>query len=306
MNANRRLVVFFAVSALLHGSVFWFLYSKNFKNKESLGAAPLVLVRTLSPSELDAILKQHRNTVESSADEVLGDVSKKDPATYLSDKTRRTDKETVSRKRPGSLGGGQSGYVEPSQTSLGIGGVVKDALPDAALANKEPSKNDLALGSGKLNNQFGQGGSVDVVMSDVVQGAETLLNTDEYVFASFFNRLKSEIEPRWSPAARAIMHRQGRGIPEGIYVTEVSIGSDDKGKITYVEVKQSSGHAGFDSVAAESVWSLGKLRNLPKELLDRDDRYRTTLTFVVDFKKSGFKFDTIAENEEKKWTPHAR
>lgn len=285
----------------------WLLYQDYLeKQKVAALAVPVFTSRILSTNELDRLMRKSRSSVESQAPKSSVKPSPNDEAKYFSEQTRRTDKETIARGRPGlpglntpAIAGKESpSYHEAASRKLRRLGMEANVALSAPESPEDVSKLNTP-NTGMLRSPAGENGSVDVVLSDVAQGSETLLNTDEYVFSSFFNRLKNEVEPRWSPLARQIMKQQWRSLPEGIYVTELSFGTDDSGKITFVEVARSSGYAEFDKAASDSLWDLGRVMNLPRELLDRDSRYRTKLTFVVDFKKSGMRFDTITENEEK-------
>lgn len=285
-------------SLLLHGPLFWLAYQRVWGDPPAAAeAAPVVFTsRILSSQELDRMLKRHGAVVTSEAPE------RKDtrrPANYAAETTRRVDKETIARGRPGAPASHQA--LGASARRFGLQGVVQ---PESPVGGQTAPVERSAVGTGILRSPAGEGGSVDVVLSDVAQGSQTLLNTDEYVFASFFLRLKAQVEPRWSPEAREIMKRNWRSLPQGIYVTELSIGTDQDGKITWVEVQRSAGYSSFDEIAKRAVWEVERLVNLPRELLDRDSRYRTTLTFVVDFKKG--RFDTLTENEENRGQSNVR
>lgn len=287
---SRRMGLAMACSVLVHGALgFGYFYSRNPAPKTAQ-VVPLFKTEVLTESELDALMRRHRRVVKNDAEpedsKSLPKKKFKDEAEYSSDRSVRVEKETVARGEPGFGISGRTGL----RINLGMESVTTESENGAS-----------TRASGILQNPGLRGGSIDVLSSEVVVGAQTLLNTDEYKYASFFNRMKSDIEPRWRPRINQITRADWQKIPEGSYLTEVSIGTDARGKVTWVEIKRSCGFASFDQAAVDSIWELSFLNNLPKDLLDREQRYRTSFSFVVQITKKGLMFDTRTENEENRW-----
>ncbi len=286
--------LFFIISLSIHASLWYAYHQYRESQKAEMKTIPLFSSRIISQSELDAMVESRRSVVESDALEA--DPSRQERANYLSDKTRRVDKETIAR------GDGDGGGALRRGVRREL-----DLKPKIGLPKLEPDP-DLKMGSSGVVNYGvgGPAGSDDLVKSDIAVGAETLLNTDEYRFASFFNRIKDEIVPRWKPAIRKITRMHQQKLPEGVYLTDVMVGTDRDGNITMVEVTRSSGYSAFDEAATDAFWHLAKFHNLPREFLSREQNYRTSFSFSVQFTKQGLSFDTASDNDEKRWAQDDR
>jgi TonB family protein len=287
-----RWMFFFALSLGIH-ALLWLAYEEYRQAQiQVTSRVPLYTSRIITQAELDALLRSRRIVVDSDAPE---STTKPDSsAPYLSDRTRRVEKETIARGNGDGGGAARLGQSRKLQLK-----------PNIDLPGYRPDPN-LTMGSGELylGVQPGVGGAIgshDLVKSEVVQGAETLLNTDEYRFASFFRRVKQEIVPRWKPRVRQITRSQRRQLPEGVYLTDVTISADRDGAVTMVEVTRSSGFAAFDKAAVDAFWGMARFRNLPSELINQDGRYVTSFAFSVQVTKQGLWFDTADQNEEKRW-----
>ncbi|HVJ64148.1 MAG TPA: energy transducer TonB [Bdellovibrionota bacterium] len=287
-------LAFALVSIAIH-TALWYGYREYRASRVvEPRSVPIFTSMVLSPQQLDAMIRAQKNVVDSVAPEVDVTVHSAD---YLGDKTRRVDKESVARTD--GIGGGPLRRGVRRELKL-----KPDFQPRWA---PEPELNADISGRLQYGNGGGLRGSDDLLKSDIVQGAETLLNTDEYRFASFFNRIKEGIVPRWKPRVRTITRSQTRAkLPEGVYLTEVTVGTDANGNISEVEVTKSSGFAPFDEAASDAFWNLAKLHNLPQEFLNRQERFRTSFAFSVQITNQGLWFDTATENDEKRWARDGR
>ena len=294
MNRRWGWLVFALVSLAIH-TALWYGY-REYRASQVVEprSVPIFTSMVITSKQLDAMTRSQKNVVESVAPE---SPEAHDSANYLGEKTRRVDKESVARTE--GVGGG------PLRRGLRRELKLKPELTPRWAP--EPDLNADVSGRLQYGNGGGLRGSGDVVKSDVAIGAETLLNTDEYRFASFFNRLKEGLLPRWQPRVRTIMRSQNRNkLPEGIYLTEVAVGTDKDGNITEVEITKTSGFAPFDEAASEAFWNLAKLHNLPREFLNRQDRFRTAMSFSVQVSNQGLWFDTETENDQKRWARDGR
>ena len=97
------------------------------------------------------------------------------------------------------------------------------------------------------------GGAPNDHLKDTEEGEGTFLNTREWKYASFFNRVKQSVGTQWDPNS-ALMHRDPTG---SIYggrdrYTMVHVTLDEHGKVADISIEKSSGLDFLDLEAMES------------------------------------------------------
>ena len=108
-------------------------------------------------------------------------------------------------------------------------------------------------------------------IEDVPLGDVTNLNTVEYKYYGFFNRIKKKLEQHWGKSLRQkarIMYQKGRRIPaNSLRITSLMIQLDSNGNVINVIIKGSSGVQEFDDAALESFNKAGPFPNPPKSMI---------------------------------------
>jgi hypothetical protein len=170
---------------------------------------------------------------------------------------------------------------------LGVGAWVLPPVSESRRTRDSKSKNATA---GKVSR-----GNHDLLDRDLAVGAETLLNTDEYKYAGLFNRIKAEVAPRWEPRISAQLTDPKLGARSGFYRTETTFVVDASGLVIDVIVDKSSGVSGFDSAARSTLLSLPTIKNLPKDLAEKDGLYRIQLGFVVNVTQSQLQAEYVPD-----------
>lgn len=126
----------------------------------------------------------------------------------------------------------------------------------------------------------------------VDEGEGTFLNTREFKYASFFNRMKRGISQHWNP-----MREYRRRDPSGnIYgnrsrttVLEVTLNQD--GSLRKLDVARSSGIEFLDQEAVAALESAQPFPNPPQGLLDENDVIVFPFGFHLEFNgRGGFRF----------------
>jgi hypothetical protein len=218
--------------------------------------------RVLSEVELKRLLERVANrgqVVQSDpGTEVL---DPKDTAPFVGTRTQRVQKQTratqsgVPRELVGPKSRSSLNRLMPTASSL------------MTLASKDRRYQDEAMSTGLTH------GSNQILPKDVVAGAETLLNTDEFIYASFQNRLALSVFVRWRALltqAQADLEQTG----EGVYYTTLAIRLSEAGEIEAVDVVQSSGRTKIDQFARAAFLQELRFKNPPKGLRDDDGKYR--------------------------------
>lgn len=201
-------------------------------------------------------------------------------ARFLSEKNRTVDKETQARIT------GANPTVSAGQAGEGKG-LIGKALEKALQSKNEPGKKlDLHIPSSFLEKAAplrtpqpeipggGGGGPMGSVASlapsnylpEIEVGDETLLNTREYVFASFYVRMKRQMEAFWNP--QAIIY-SGR-LKHNQYITVVTIILEPDGKVKSARLAQTSGDIELDRAALYAVNKGAPYLNPPMALVGPD------------------------------------
>ncbi len=121
-------------------------------------------------------------------------------------------------------------------------------------------------------------------LEDVELGEGTFLNSREFKYASFFNRLKREVSETWRP-----MDEYRRRDPtRNIYgfrsrLTVLAVTLDAAGKLKDVQVSKSSGLDFLDQAAIAAFQQAQPFPNLPKGLLGPNGDVTFAFGFHIDF-----------------------
>ncbi len=164
--------------------------------------------------------------------------------------------------------GAQDGDEQPSQGHLGADGP----------ANLMPSMAVLDKITGAAPNDH---------LSDVDPGEGTFLNTKEWKFASFFNRVKQSISHHWHPIGQLqLRDPSGQVYGSRDRYTVLSVTLDDRGHVVDVFVEKSSGLDFLDLEAVHSFERAQPFPNPPPGLVADDSRVRFSFGFFLEMSSS--------------------
>jgi TonB family protein len=149
----------------------------------------------------------------------------------------------------------------------------------------------LPRGTGDRLTLFPSADTVDRItgapFADHVEGVEegegTFLNTREWKYASFFNRVKQEVASTWDPGT-ALRKRDPTG---DLYawkdrLTVLKVILDVDGRLADCYVEQSSGVDFLDREAIRAFEEAQPFPNPPRGILDERDRVVFTFGFFLD------------------------
>jgi len=108
-------------------------------------------------------------------------------------------------------------------------------------------------------------------VEDVALGDMTALNTQEFKYFGFYDRIRKKLEQFWGQSlqekAKSI-YKTGRRIASGNdSITSLKVTLDDKGNILHVEIHSTSGIREFDDAAVESFNKAGPFPNPPRGMI---------------------------------------
>jgi TonB family protein len=112
------------------------------------------------------------------------------------------------------------------------------------------------------------GGNVDH-LDEVAEGDETALNSKQWVFASFFNRMKRRVHQNWDPVSIWARHDPtGQVYGYKTRITRVRVTLDPKGEMTRIVVSKPSGVDLLDDEAVRAFKAAQPFPNPPGGLVD--------------------------------------
>lgn len=275
-------------------------------------------VELMSPEELQAFLKKAADAkskaqqIVSSDDRRLND--EKDPnAKYLSQFDQKVVRETRALKSGKFANTGGKGAAaapaqakpetpsdtEKSQEKLAAKSDIKTfqggdlaVTPKTGLAAFNPSFRKLPVvpdPTAAPNETSGDGREISATddhLKDVPSGLDTMLSTREFLYYSYYNRIKSQLRQHWEPKIKekfTKIVRQGRTIAsEGDKITRVIIILDDRGTLIRVQVVGRSGITDLDDAAVEAFRAAAPFPNPPKGIVEADGTIKIRWDFVLE------------------------
>lgn len=175
---------------------------------------------------------------------------------YLSDKTNKTDKNQVAGGSPG-----QQGKV----TSI--------------------------TQKGKYSPQEKKGSGVsasDDYIEGAVIGPMTILNTQEFKYYGYYEKIKSKVQETWRPLIKTAITklRVQKKLTIGVHITKILVTLNEHGEVISVGFVQLSGVELFDRMAVKAFIDAANFPGPPKELI-KDNKFFLRWDFTIVVNSSG-------------------
>jgi len=204
-------------------------------------------------------------------------------ARFLSDKNRRVQRETQARNTSPTPSPLQSMQSEQQASPPAESKSTKPSKYAEEQSTPQKKKLDLSVPKSFLETDSKkvsrprqrkrqQVASLPPTnyLPEIELGDGSLLNTAEYRYASFYIRMKRQMEAVWNP--RRILGNNP--LHRDHYITSVSITLDEDGNLEHVKILSSSGIRSLDLEAARAVQSAAPYLNPPKDLIQSDGKIR--------------------------------
>lgn len=157
---------------------------------------------------------------------------------------------------------------------------------DSYKFSKIPQNNNHLLDNLENSKTQSEQAKTNDYLEDVEPGLETLLNTQEFVYYSYYSRIKTQLRQFWEPKIKEKMRelfRKGRRIAfVENKITKVVITLDKEGTLIRVQVLNKSGVEDLDDVAIEAFKSAAPFPNPPKGIVDKDGTIKIKWSFVLE------------------------
>ena len=258
---DRRGVRFIVLSVLLHGALLAAV-ARMAGNFEPMSRTEVVEVDVVpAKAETDHVRRQ---VVQSSKVE-RAETARADA--MLSEQTQMVQRQTkaavTARFREAHAGGADGREEQRRLSDLGV----KLDLKPMGLAGP------------------GETAATSDHLRDLRPGAQTLLNTKEFAYFSFFQRVRGQLEQYWEPGLRhrlEQLYSRGRTLASDTdHSTRLTVVLNGDGTITRILVEHTSGLLDLDQAAVDAFNRAGPFPNPPRGLLERDGTVRIEWEFVL-------------------------
>ncbi len=274
---EEKVLLFLLISLLLHGTLAVLLdLGRRWATERE--------VREVTIEIID--IPQKRANKDSTKHQVVETELKHEtkesaPDAYLSEKNQIVREQTRAARtapfvvgRPGAAKGKAEKRSPPGKSTL------RDLSELALKPNLKPL--------GHLNPQMQEGAlssSTNDYLKNVKAGSQTLLNTKEYAFFSFYQRVRRQLEQYWEPGLRKrLLNMVARGrylASEREHATRLLVTMNVVGTITNVQVEDTSGILDLDQAAVDAFNRAGPFPNPPHGMMDQDGKVRVEWEFIL-------------------------
>lgn len=280
---------------ILHIIVFKTLERQQFKKITQAAINELIEFEISN-----AILSNDSQIVEQ--DEKSLNNEKPDETKYLSAFNQRVLKETKATNNGeynNSAGQGKSKSSQEKSSHKGLKKNSSNRKKKSIFAKKvNLKKNDIIKLSDLSPNAFDPGAGeissgnnkevsrTSDYLKDVEDGAQTYLNTREFIYYAYYKRIRSKIRYHWEDRIKQkvteIIKDQNIAIARRTRLTKVIIVLNDNGRLVGVQIVGRSGIEDLDDAAVEAFKEAEPFPNPPKDLVESDGRIRINWDFVLD------------------------
>nr|BFD58241.1 hypothetical protein CKG001_03480 [Bdellovibrio sp. CKG001]BFD61672.1 hypothetical protein BdHM001_03530 [Bdellovibrio sp. HM001]BFD65473.1 hypothetical protein HAGR004_04950 [Bdellovibrio sp. HAGR004] len=226
---------------------------------------------------------------------------------FLSAKNQKVAKQTIAAERgqfqnvkkaeptkSGPKGDGRQKTAAKSEEAKKQ--IAKDLFKgfdaNEAMERQKLAEQKTGLGEGRGTGEQNTGTGSETSQSndyvkDVDRGLETLLNTREFKYYSYYNRIRKQLSQHWEGRVReklSKMFKEGRSpaATNQDRITKLMIVLNDKGTLVRVQVLSDSGVRDLDDAAIEAFRAAAPFPNPPKGIIEGDGTVKIRWDFVLE------------------------
>lgn len=228
--------------------------------------------------DLDSSQSDQRQIVQSNKGEKVKEAPEK---AYLGEANRIVKEETIGRE-----GLPQKSQPKAEAPKEQAESVAKDAplakfgIPlkydSAPKAQESPEWVDFSKTFGEVFPDYVKG---------LKQGEQTALNTKEFVYFSYYKRIRDQLDQAWRPILRDSLYqivRAGRRLAsDQDHITKTLVTLDRSGDVVRVQVLEESGVRDLDRSAVEAFNRAGPFPNPPKGLINPEGQITLRWDFIL-------------------------
>ena len=134
----------------------------------------------------------------------------------------------------------------------------------------------------KVSSQFDPG--TEDHIKGVARGLETRLSSRQFVYYSYYNRIREQVNQYWRPNIRQKIQdlALANKYIHSDHVTRLKITLNSKGYLIHIKVLKESGLEEIDSVALQAFEEASPFPNPPKGLIQKDGTIHIHWSFILE------------------------
>lgn len=292
----RNSILIFLICSLFLHTLTWVSFEMAPSDSSLVRMAEQVEIEIVDPKpEAEAKRLKDQQQIVEQKDSANDEVDEK--AKFLSAKNQKVVKETRAANSgdfKNASRAGKTAQAQPPQPPP-VKTPPAPNLPPVKMENGLPSLSSLKP---QMNiapqppvqpgeeGESAEASATDDYLKDVETGLQTMLSTREFVYYSYYARIKERIKQHWEPNIRdrvKMIFRQGRTIASAKdHITQVVITLNKEGELIRVEVVTPSGVEALDDAAVQAFRAAQPFPNPPKGLIEDDGTIRIRWDFVLE------------------------
>lgn len=295
MEARKRekLLLFLGLSLLVHCLLMLTVYRLRLTSDLKIPDNAIFVDLDKLPLPIAQEKEKTRQVVESE----VAEQSKPKDAKFLGERDQSVAEETKARQvesfRKGGAAAQEGQGGKPSMALKNLAPPKSKAFTPPTQAEidgmKQRQKQQLAKKEYNAGGQPGAmnpGSATNDYLKDTKEGDRTLLNTKEFVYFSYYRRVRERLEVAWNNKLRATLGDAVYGSARRLasdrnYVTGLVVVLDRYGKITAIKVRQKSGVRDLDDAAVNAFNDAGPFPDPPAGLVDSNGQIIIPWDFVL-------------------------
>jgi protein TonB len=271
-------VLFFVAWALLFGQQA----AKNTQRRDTIWIEmdPVAKARKLQKKESERIVQTGAGQPTKSPA----------PDAHLGERDQVVDRQTVSAKRT-TVMGEQARAAKPTARERAEAQKQQEesVLPTPTLSQLGvpilPMQRKNALTDAGETGPMNPGATPQDYIKGLKEGERTALNTREYVFYGYFQRIRQRLDLAWTSSLREQLmrlYRGGRQLASDMdHTTRLLVTLNSGGEIVKVDVLEESGTKTLDDAAVRAFNRAGPFPNPPNGIVDRNGQIQIRWEFVL-------------------------
>jgi len=234
----------------------------------------VVEIQYLSQEDLKQIVEQDEQSINE---------EKPDKAKFLSVENQKINEQTK------AVNNGQfNNQIQIARPAKRISKQNKEQLP--SLADLQP---DSGWFTEEEKQSQAETNSTDTrlarnsdYLQDIKEGAQTILNTREFKYYSYYSRIRHQLQQYWEPSIKdkfTALIKRGRAIASTEdRITRVLITLNPAGNLMKIQLLEESGLRDLDDAAIEAFQDAAPFPNPPAGIIDIDGTVKIRWDFVVE------------------------
>ena len=274
MKTFQRVILFVALSLIIHQLLYISMEFRKATLQSQLLLERLQNITDLVEIELTEETEKVVKKVVTATD--MGKKVDRPTDTIYQSKDNRVVKEEQVAK-----------YTGPTQNSPSTARSKKTIEPEKKQAL---NKSEFGYFTKAPRNSTGYS-TISEYVPNVKRGGFTSLNTNQFVYYAFFNRIKTQIHGRWVGNLNFLEHRlpisRQLELSKKDHITNVRVVVNADGSIKKIIIKKTSGFPETDLAVTEALRNAAPFVNPPKGLAKSDGLIHLDYSFHLTFNPPG-------------------